>query len=479
MTSRSRARDESPNILLIVGDTFRCDGIGAYGSSALSPSLDRLAAEGVRFDDCRTPSPVCCPARSSLLTGQYPVTHGCTENGVERREGMPVFTDALREAGYHTIYVGKTHWGPDPAFDDFHMLRGEKNADNDDFYARHVRALGHSRATRHLAPNPVPAEDFVDAFCARRTIECLERAPTDRPWFACCSLLSPHGPYDPPRPWDTLYADRPLPDEDAPLPRLADEAAPIRRLLGFDKTDQHREDPHARRLYYGLCAYVDAQVGRLVDWLDTRGLREDTLVIFTSDHGYTQFADGYSNKHTFRPTSWRVPLIVSRPGAVPAGEARGCASWVDLTTGILGVAGIDVHWCQGLDILTPLGAGDDNPRRAAIGNLMESFGLATERWVYEWHPESDEERLFDRAADPHELHDLSASPSHAPVRAACLRACATWRALVDDQAGREQRFSPGGPVARRVVAHYQQTPGNLADLRLQEAATAIDAIAPL
>ena len=186
-------------------------------------------------------------------------------------------------------------------------------------------------------------------------------------------MVSPHGPLDPPGKWGDLYKSSDLP----PAPRnpsTEGEPAHTRSLLALDErasaSDEHID--RSRRLYYGLSAYCDHQVGRLLDFLETEGLRDDTLVIFTSDHGTDLYDHGFDNKHHWYDNTWRVPLILSKPGSLPAGVTRDFAVWNDLTATILGAAGLDFPPVQGFDLYTSLAAGDPSPRRCAVGTVYLS-----------------------------------------------------------------------------------------------------------
>jgi len=492
-----------PNILLITTDTSRCDTLACYAPStgyqhAISPHLDRLAREGVIFDQAHTPAPVCMPARCSLLTGLHTPVHGCIENGVARRTGQTVFPDLLAAQGYTNIMVGKTHFGPvSDSFHVQHVLSGGKESSGDDFYTQHLRRHGYQRVSRH--PNPIPEEHFLESLLVDTTIKEIDRhvageprdgseaAGSRKPFFAFCSMISPHGPLDPPGAWANAYANRPLP----PLNYVPGEAERhpqhLRELVGIvDGQDRVPSLPDGtpdmagidaeRRLYYGLAAYCDAQIGRLLTFLDERGLRENTLVIFTSDYGVTLYDHGFHNKHHFYDEAWRVPLIISQPGTLPQGERRDFAIWNDLTATILAAAGASCSTMQGFDLYTPLVAGETSPRRCAVSHLNRAFALATQRWKIEYYPEERRGRLFDRLTDPAEQTDLYADPPHRAVRDALLHALLTWRSELTDVQWLQEHTSGRTKVAGRAAAHIKTLRGTDAEQRLNEAAEEIDAM---
>ncbi|HLH74402.1 MAG TPA: sulfatase-like hydrolase/transferase [Chloroflexota bacterium] len=488
---------DKPNILLITTDTSRCDTLACYGNprwpeGPISPNLDRLAAEGVTFENAHTSSPVCMPARVSLLTGVHTPVHGAIENGIERRTHLTVFPDLLKAQGYTNILVGKAHFGPVPAsFDVQRVLQGEKNSGSHDFYAHHLRAHGYSRATNH--PNPVPEDLFSEAFLVDTTIQEIERAVNEKrePFFAFCSMLSPHEPFDPPGRWANLYDNRSLPPLNYSPGDLACQPVHLRRLLGYlgqedaspafpDGEPDHARIDACRRLYYGLAAYCDAQIGRLLSYLDERGLRENTLVIYTSDHGTALFDHGFADKHNFYDETWRVPLIMSLPGTLPRGERRDFAIWNDLTATILAAAGTSCPTVQGFDLFTPLRDGRESPRRAAVATLYKSCALATKRWKLEYYFEEGTGRLFDRETDPREQTDLYAVPDYREVRDALRHALLTWRAdlldVQDLQASTTANEQRGGPVARRMSVYTRQMRGSDAEQRLNERVERIDSL---
>ncbi len=489
-----------PNILLIVTDTQRWDTLRCMGNpNAVSPSLDRLAKEGVLFNQAHTSSPVCMPARCCLMSGLHTPIHGCIENGIQRRDDLPFMTDFLAEAGYINIMVGKAHFGPIPeSFHVRHITKGEKGSDSDDFYAEHIRRHGYSRASAH--PNDIPEELFMDAFLVDTTIESIKAAKEqgDAPFFALCSLPSPHGPVDPPGGWASCYDGVPLPEINYREGEIQDHPTHLRRLVGtLEPAENVGGEGHSdlneargntiagkereeidefRRLYYGLAAYCDHQIGRLIDYLDHSGLRENTLVIFTSDHGQQYFDHGFNDKHNYYDSTWRVPFIMSMPGTLPQGEKRSFAIWNDITATILGAAGLAPAHVQGFDLFAPLADGLDSPRKCAVGTLYKSMALATERWKLEYYMEEGHGRLFDRREDPLEQQDRFDDPDYTEVRDVLLRALLAWRSDISDVRFLIENTGGGGPVARRIGRHTLTMSGRDAEERLNVAVGRLDAL---
>jgi arylsulfatase A-like enzyme len=496
-----------PNIVLITTDTQRWDTLHCMGSEfAKSPHLDRLASEGVLFTQGHTSSPVCSPARSCLMTGVHTPVHGCIENGIKRQTHFPVFPDFLKEQGYTNIMVGKCHFGPIPdSFDVVHETT-EKGSDTNDAYAKFIRPLGYSRASSH--PNPVPEELFMEAFLVDTSIRELERATAEDkgPFFLFCSMVSPHAPIDPPGRWAHLYDDVELPPINYTPGEIAGFPEHLKRLLGLsasgDEDGLDAGDPNAaagghgkgglkqlngpltaeqraridahRKLYYGLAAYCDHQVGRLLDYLDRSGLWESTLIIFTSDHGQAMFDHGFDDKHNYYDESWRVPFIMSMPGTLPAGERRDFATWNDIPATILAAAGTECKSMQSLDLFTPLAQGEPSPRRCAVASLYKSAAFATARWKLEYYFEERRGRLFDRLNDPQERVDLFNDPAHSHVRQAMVEALLNWRSDIVDVKLLADSTAGGGPVAKRIAPHTKAMRGADSELRLNQAAVEIE-----
>jgi arylsulfatase A-like enzyme len=468
-----------PNILLITTDTSRCDTVNAMGYPfAVSPHLDKLASQGIMFKNAHTASPVCSPARCSLLTGLHTPIHGCIENGVERRTDLTTFPDLLKKQDYRTIMVGKTHFGPIPdSFDVQRVLTGGKKNDADDIYADFIRKQGHSRIMK-ANPSSLPENLHIDSFLIDTTIDEIEKAKSEpnRPFFAFCSIPSPHPPLDPPDEWVDVYKDIPLPqlnyteNEFENLPQYLKDHLDLKNPGKYDMEKINRQ----RRLYYSLAAYCDAQIGRLIEYLDKTGLRQNTLVIFSSDHGTTLFDHGFKNKHTYYDSSWRVPLIMSMPGTLPEGQKQDFAIWNDITATILGAAGISSNTMQGFDLFNPLSENKSSPRKCAVSVHHRQCALATKKWKIIYDYDYNNGRLFDRVNDPQEQHNLYDNPEYKDIQNDLLQALLQWNSELIDVQRLKENTSGGGRVAKITAEYTQAMRGTDVEQRLNERAEKID-----
>jgi len=448
---------------------------------AYSPNLDSLAKSGVLFSQAHSCAPVCMPARCSMMTGLHAPLHGCTENGLERRDDLLFFTDTLKNSGYSTLMAGKTHFGPIPdSFEIKLITKGEKNSKGDDIFARQMALHGYSRSSSH--PNPVPEEYCLESLIVDKTIESLEELKkNNNPFFAFCSLLSPHSPIDPPGRWmtDDIFRNK-IP---APLFGSGEwETLPnsLKQFCGLPNNNQKNEifpdNVHEaqgniadllsidemvsyRELYYRSAAYIDSLVGRLIDYLDSSGLRKNTLVIFTSDHGLQLFDHGFNDKHNYYDQSLRVPFIMSLPGVLPQNQNCGFASHVDLAPTITAAGGGIFDNANGFDLFTPLADGKDLPRHFAAASLYGSLALVTEKWKLEHYYFDNVFRLFDRINDPGETKNLAADPGYAGVTAALSRILLLWRSGLTDIDHLNKSATSGGPVAMRVIDRIRTDKG--------------------
>ncbi|HEY65623.1 MAG TPA: sulfatase-like hydrolase/transferase [Caldilineae bacterium] len=435
-----------PNILLIHSDQHRYDCLGVTGHPILkTPHLDRLAAEGMIFTHAFCPIPLCIPVRNSLLHGRWATQHLSianwdTEAPRPPREGLPTFSQALRDAGYFLGYVGKWHVHPekDARAYGFHEYVPEET------YDEWRTAAGYPPRPRtngwfgEIDPH-IPPEASRLAWGADHTIRLLEAcAASGAPFFIRWDPSEPHLPNVVPEPYGSMYPPAEIP----PWPSFPDPLigkpyiqAQQRRTWKVDGWTWDDWAPVVSR-YLGEITLMDAQIGRVLDALDRLGLAENTLVIYTTDHGDLCGGHGMIDKHFIMYDDVvRVPLIMRWPGHIVPGSRCDAfvAHSIDLATTFCEVARVSVpETFQGLSLL-PLMAGEpDNGRQDIFATYHgNQFGLYSQRmvrdrrWKYVWNATAEDE-LYDLESDPGELHNLAADPAYRDELARLRRRLVAW-----------------------------------------------------
>ncbi len=449
-----------PNFLLLMTDQHRVDTLGCYGNTVCqTPAIDALANRGVRFDNAFTPTAICTPARASLLTGVLPFRHSLLAN-YERNVGyreeldgryLP-FSYALRSAGYQVGHVGKWHVGKDlgPAehgFDGTH-LPGWGNAVNHPDYHRWLRArdlpeFALRSEVRGRFPNGEPGnllagvlegpvESTFEYYLADRAIEKIERyGENEQPLFLACNWFGPHLPYCIP----DEYYHRYSPD-DVVLPRSIAETfegkPAVQRSYSqhwtFDSIGIERWK-ELTAAYWGYVTMIDEQVGRITQTLDRLGLTDDTVVLFTADHG--EFT-GAHRLHDKGPAMYddiyRIPFIAAGPGiAGPRAEER-IATLTDIAPTLCDLTGTEKPDYYDGRSLWPLLQGDrveEWPTELVAEFHGHHFPypqrmLRTERHKLVVNP-GDRNELYDLLDDPDELLNRYDQPALADVQRSMMR----------------------------------------------------------
>jgi choline-sulfatase len=434
-----------PNVLLVMVDQLAASWLPAYGHGVVqAPNLTELARAGVVFDAAYCASPLCAPSRSSLLTGRLPSRTRVYDNAAEMRASLPTVTHALRAAGYATTLVGKMHFvGPD-------QLHGFEERLTPDVYPAGLdwtpdwRApLGERLPWYHtmesiVSPGVSAASmqvDYDDEVCfhaVRGLFDHARRHPGE-PFFLAASFTSPHDPWElPGRYWDRYDpADIELPAVPAiPFDEADPHSRRLREMCGVDAAAlSDQQIRHARHAYFAAISYVDERIGRVLGALRESGLEDDTLVVFTADHGELLGERGLWYKMAFFEDSARVPLVVRGPPEHVRAGARVAApvSQLDLAPTLLELAGAaseDACAADDGSSLAPVlrGAGArDEPVVAeylAEGVTAPAVMVRIGALKYIRCP-GDPDQLYDLAADPRELRNLAASDdaSGAPLRA--------------------------------------------------------------
>lgn len=456
------AQAEQPNVLFIIADDLNTD-LGAYGHPLVqSPNIDRLAGRGVRFLRAYSQYPVCNPSRSSFLTGLYPDQTGVLRNSDDFREQLPntpTLPQWFKQHGYFTARVGKIyHYG----------VPGQIGTDGEDdpqSWHQVVNPIGIDKAVEDSIHSLVPGqfggtlswlsvesedEEHTDGIGATEAIELLREhdpARTGRPFFLAVGFYRPHTPfvapahyfdrYPPPaiRPARLQEGDR----DDIPVAALAD------RPHQLELTDVQRRE--IIQAYYASISLMDAQVGRVLSALEEMGLAENTIVVFTSDHGYHLGAHGLWQKGDLFEGSARVPLILARPNEASAGAKTGAVTeMLDLYPTLVELCGLPApRHLEGKSLVTVLDDPSQSVREAALtvgwsraGRMHPDFAdldilgysIRTPRYRYtEWNGGRHGIELYDYEKDPEELTNLAGRTGFEEVE---MRLKALLRTKVSD-----------------------------------------------
>jgi choline-sulfatase len=429
-----------PDILMIMADQLTALALPAYGHPVVrAPHFNRLAAEGVLFERAYCNFPLCAPSRASLMSGRLASRIGVYDNAAEFPASVPTFAHGLRALGYRTCLAGKMHFvGPD-------QLHGFEERLTTDIYPADfgwtpnwddpearidwwyhnmdsVKQAGVAEATNQL---DFDAEVTFQA--ERRLAEhARARGGEGRPLFLCVSFTHPHDPYAVPRRyWDRHREEEIDPPRVPPLPEAAQDAHSRRlgRVADMAAAEVTAADVRrARHAYYGEIAYLDDQVGRLLDTLERFGLARDTVVLVTADHGEMLGERGLWYKMHFFEWALRVPLIVRAPPAFGARRVAQPVSLLDLAPTLLDLGGGLAEPAlagDGRSLLPLLRAGDSAlPPRPVLAEYTAEGTPAPLLMVLDgdlklvWG-EADPPLLFDLAADPDERRDLAGEPARA------------------------------------------------------------------
>lgn len=442
MTAKSAARPM--NILMIMADQWTAWAAGAYGHPVVkTPNFDALAENAAIFDSFYCNSPLCAPARFTLMAGRQASAIGAYDNASEFTSAVPTMAHYLRSMGYQTCLSGKMHFiGAD-------QLHGFEQRLTTDIYPAdfgwtvnwdepeeridwwYHNMLSVKQAGVAEITNQLEFDDEVGSESIAKLYD-LARGKDDRPFFLCTSFTHPHDPYA----CRGKYWDMYDPDE-IDLPRDADEAQDphsqrILKAVDMPRFDLSEEDiRNARRAYYGNITYVDEWIGRLLKTLDDTGLRDNTIVIVTSDHGDMLGEKGLWYKMSYFEGAARIPLVISAPGLVaPQRVANNCShvdilpTLVDLAATTAGQPAPDpVTELDGRSLLPLItGEGRDDPDEAigeymGEGSISPLFMIRRGRFKYVW-TRTDPAQLYDLEADPMERENLYDDPAHAETAAA-------------------------------------------------------------
>jgi len=444
--------------------------LGCYGNPVVqTPNIDRLAQQGIRCDSNYVQNPICMPSRASMFTGRYPSVCGTRINGVPLRESETTLPQALAAAGYHTFAAGKLHFrnqlnstnwldGGHPEYEGGRPYYGFQTTQLSDDnrlgpYHRWIEREHPEYATAVLnnpKPSPemigntndcwvpdYPAELHQSNWIADRTIDYIESRPGDEPWFAFCSFADPHHPFNPPEPYASMYEGVDLPERNLP-PNESDMFPsawldPMKLPNSFTRYTPEDWDT-VRRLAYGMTSLIDDAVGRVLGHLEAQGQLDNTIVLFTADHGELLGEHGLLYKGTYHFDELiRTPMIWRWPDGQP-GNGRsiaGLTQSLDLMPTILDVCGVPTPDAVQGQSQRALLCGESEQTREWV--LTENHNqvykpdvawvtddvntLVTDEWKITVRTDGDTGQLFDRVNDPREQRNLWDDPDAAATRA--------------------------------------------------------------
>lgn len=463
--------DSRPNILWYCTDQQRFDTIAALGNPYVqTPVVDQLVADGTAFTTVYCQSPICTPSRSSFMTGMYPSRIHNTRNGNDTfPDKPPLVSKRLADSGYDCGMIGKFHlqssgYRIEPRLDDGYRFWRFSHAPRDDWesghdYADWVRSKGGDLNALSDTAERVPPELHQTTWATEMALEFLQQQRSG-PWLLNINIYDPHPPFIPPK----EYADRFRP-EDMPGPWFRDsdlQQQAVFRDIDFQDQVRTPEEHHAREAqakYYAMIAQIDDQFGRLLQALDDSGQAQNTVVIYTSDHGESLGDHGLMFKGCrFYEGLVRVPLIFRWPGKIVQGlRSDALVELLDVTATVVELAGLDQPAeMQGRSLLPILtGQADPGHFRDAVrceysdalhphftgGNGAFGTMYRRDHWklvVYHGHNLGE---LYDLKQDPHEFQNLWDDPDHAQLKATLVLESFQQHVLLTTDVGSE-RIAP-------------------------------------
>jgi arylsulfatase A-like enzyme len=459
---------EQPNVLFIMADQMRWDVLSCAGHPICrTPVLDAMAERGVRFANFYSASPVCTPARYSIFNGRHVPVHDGWANSLPPRQGEIFLPSILKHYGYATAIAGKLHFEPkgdDFGFDDFRSYRAEGPTPERGYDAYMTRKYGDAYTRNRVVEGTGrkgvglfadPPEDYDTSWITAQTIEALDLLEqSGKPWFLFCSYHDPHSPFIEPEPYFSMYDP-----ESIPLREIPPDVQELRRnALGTQERAHVMDDPEVVRavtaMYYASTTHVDHDIGIVLAALEERGLTDNTIVVFLSDHGDMMGDHGRINKKTMYEGAAHVPLIVQVPASLcpdltPGRVVEAITSQVDVMPTVLDLCNLPVpQGVQGKS-LVQLCAGNvagwpDEAFSWVHGvpyTRQEAYKLGQQRMLRT--PEyklidygadfKTRWALYDMTNDPEEMDNLADDPAHQSVLQVMAARLAEWEAEVPPQ----------------------------------------------
>lgn len=426
---------DKPNVLFLIFDDLNCD-LGSYGHPQVkSPNIDRLAARGRLFERAYCQYPLCGPSRASFMCGMYPDQTLVRRNAIYIREHVPnvqTMSQMFRDAGYFATRIGKiyhynvplhigTSGHDDPYSWDYTINPRGRDTDKPETIFTLVK--GQWGGTLSWRADEGADAEQTDGIAALAAVEQLQQYARDkRPFYLAVGLYRPHTPYVAPKKYFDMY-----PLDKIAVPKVPDgylETLPeaARKSIRSKKDQIDLPEETARRAiqaYYASITFADAQLGIIVDALEKTGQAKNTVIVFTSDHGYHMGEHGHWQKTTLFENAARVPLIIAGPGVQAVGKkTRSFAEMVDFYPTLAELCGLQPPpSVSGVSLVPTLKDPAAKPRESALTQFSNGYSLRTDRWRYtEWGEDgAGGNELYDHQSDPAEMVNLAPRPAHAEL----------------------------------------------------------------
>ena len=450
------------NLLIILSDEHQARAMGCAGHDFVqTPHLDALAARGTRFTNAYTPSPICVPARASFATGRYPHQTRCWDNAMPYDGSIPGWGHALQNKGVPVESIGKLHYRSQQdaaGFDAEHipmmvadgvgMVWASERREN-------RRKIGTGRMLGdYIGPGSSKYTDY-DAAVVRQTQTWLSaHAQDDQPWCLYVGLVAPHFPLVVPQEFYDLYPPDSLPEVKLHPDKGYAHHPWIEKQNAFMNSEAKfadaRERLSAMAAYYGLCSYLDHNVGQIMAALEQAGLTENTTIIYSSDHGDNVGARGLWGKSNMYQESVAIPMIMAGP-EIAHGTCETPASLLDISATIADHFGAPVDGAAGIAPLPNIASAAPDPDRVvfseyhAAGSVSGAFMLRKGRWKL-IHYVGFEDELFDLETDPEELCNVAPCPENAATLADLHK---ELRRICDPLTANDQAFADQAALIER------------------------------
>jgi arylsulfatase A-like enzyme len=454
-------------------DTQRLDDMGAYGNPVIkTPNLDRLANTGVKFNSCYTQYPACMPARAVIFTGRYPMANGVWSNGVPLPNDETTIAHVFAANGYRTGGAGKFHFlphypyqktelptmktHPEPfyGFQEFHLGEDGRSGEHHQWikenYPEYAGKPDHQ----------IPIELHNTYWSAQHTIDFIKKCnENDEPFFAFCSFVDPHQGYNPPSPYREMYDEADMPD---PIRREGElEGTRFESMANKGAMKRHTDRlAYMRTQHYGEMTFIDDQVGRMVETVETLNLRDNTIIAFISDHGDMLGDHWLWWKGPFHYAGCtNVPFFINGPGIQQGKTANGICQQTDVMPTLLELAGLEIPLGVQGKSLQSIATTDETetgydyaymvsvsngayspdylgkskrPEDGKITGKTDTLTIRNHQWRFTYYTHSQDGELYDLENDPNEFTNLWDDPKYREKREELMMKLMTHTASARD-----------------------------------------------